>query len=284
MYRRNFIKTSILGSLAFSSVSLLGCQEKSKSSYGIQLWTVKDLIQEQGIKRVLKSLSDLGFTHIENFEGSEGLFWGMSPKDFKNLLDYFNLKMPASHISWKDRSIEKAAQLASIGCEYMVCSYLGEQKSIEDYQLAAQEFNQFGEKSKSEGISFAYHNHDYSFKPLEGIIPHDILINETNPDFVDFEVDLFWLDVVNVNLEEFLAKHHQRIKLLHLKDRVHGKNESCTLGEGSINFNKLTPLIQSLSIGLLFYEQELFNKEGIWQNVKESLTFLQKNKLSITDI
>ncbi len=71
---------------------------------------------------------------------------------------------------------KKAADAAAIGLKYLICPWIGPQKSMDDYKKAADNFNKKGEICKSNGIRFAYHNHDYSFKLLDGQMPQDVMM------------------------------------------------------------------------------------------------------------
>ncbi|WP_371933442.1 sugar phosphate isomerase/epimerase family protein, partial [Escherichia coli] len=86
------------------------------------------------------------------------------------------------HSSHCQNSVEferKAAEAAEIGMKYLICAYKGPQKSIDNFKAFADEFNKCGEIAKKNGLRFAYHNHDYSFKPINGEVPQDVMMKGT---------------------------------------------------------------------------------------------------------
>ncbi|MFX7768426.1 hypothetical protein ABTK15_20685, partial [Acinetobacter baumannii] len=74
-----------------------------------------------------------------------------------------------------------------------ICAYKGPQKSIDNFKAFADEFNKCGEIAKKNGLRFAYHNHDYSFKPINGEVPQDVMMKGTDASLVDFEMDIYWV-------------------------------------------------------------------------------------------
>ena len=95
-----------------------------------------------------------------------------------------------------------------------------------------------------ENLRFAYHNHGYSFELLEGQYPQDVMMQETNPETVDFEMDIYWVVVPEQDPEAWLKKYPNRWKLVHVKDRdkLAPKTEadaSVDLGTGKIDFKKI---------------------------------------------
>lgn len=279
MIRRDFIKISSQAALLLALSPSFACASNNtyKRRIGIQLWTIKDLLTTNP-KTVLSQLSSIGFSYIEGFEGSQGLFWGMTSKDFGTFLNNNNLSMPAAHCNWELDLEKKAEQMATIGGKYLICPYVGPQPSLDHFKTLADKFNKAGEVCRSFGLKFAYHNHDYSFIPVDEVLPQDLLMKHTDPSLVDFEMDLYWLDVAKVNILEFLKTHQHRINLLHIKDRKisnHQHIETCTLGEGSISYEKILNEVKNLPIEYFIYEQEHFSDQGILHDVSAGAKHLQ---------
>ena len=105
----------------------------SINEFGIQLYTLRDDFPKDP-KGVLKQVADLGFKQIEGYEGKEGLFWGMSNLDFKKYIDDLGMKIVSSHCNIKSDFEKKAEQAAEIGMEYLVCPWVGPQKSMDDWK------------------------------------------------------------------------------------------------------------------------------------------------------
>ena len=189
--RRKFLRQSALAGAAFSlpfGKELMAMAGKS-NAIGIQLWTVKQALYKDTLG-VLQHLSKCGYKQIEGFEGDLGIFWGMKNTELKKVLDDLGMKMVSSHCNNTQDFERKAAQAAEIGMKYLICPHKGAQKSIDNFKRFSDEFNACGEITKKNGLRFAYHNHDYSFVPMNGIVPQDLMIQSTNPDTVDFEMDM----------------------------------------------------------------------------------------------
>jgi sugar phosphate isomerase/epimerase len=192
--RRKFLKTTTAG-IAMSALTsdILACKSASiAGKIGLQLYTLRDVIPNDP-KGVLKQVAAMGYNEIESFEGKTGMFWGMSNTEFKKYMDDLGMKIVSSHCDIDKDFERKANEAAEIGMKYLICPHLGRQKTLDDYKKAAEKFNNRGEASKKAGLKFAYHNHDYSFELQDGQFPQDILMQNTDKELVDFEMDIYWV-------------------------------------------------------------------------------------------
>ena len=284
MHRREFLSKTAQAAALMAVLPNISCAAQTTidgrifKDFGIQLWTLRDQI-EQNPKQTISQVAKMGFTQIESFEGKQGIFWNMKPKDFRSFLKDENLSMISAHCDWTKNLDQKANDVASVGGKYLVCPWLGPQKTIDDYKKAAEQFNKAGEVCKKAGLRFAYHNHDYSFKELEGQIPQDVFMNNTDPSLVDFEMDIYWVVTAGVDPIAYMEKHKNRFKLCHIKDRNIGSKEqfdSCTLGEGSVDYKTVLQKANVLGMQHFIYEQEKYNEQGVLANAKTSADFLKK--------
>jgi sugar phosphate isomerase/epimerase len=294
--RRKFLKWT--GGIALGTIlAQTGCTVKTVGTsgetvplsetdiknFGLQLWTLRDDMPKDP-KGVLKQVAGFGYKQIESFEGPQGMFWGMSNTDFRKYMDDLNMKVVASHCDINKDFQKKAAEAAAIGIRYLICPWLGPQKSIDDFKKAAEKFNKCGEICKQEGILFAYHNHDYSFKPLEGQVPQELMMNETDPALVDFEMDIYWVVVAKEDPEQWLKKYKNRFRLCHIKDRSknpvadNGKN-SVELGTGTINFNKILKTAKENGMQHFIVEQEAYPNGTPLEAVKADAAYMKKLKV-----
>ncbi len=229
-------------------------------NFGIQLWTVKeDMIADA--KGTLAKMASFGFKEIESYEGPQGMFWGMGHKGFKSYIDDLGMKIISSHCDNLNDFDKKSEQAAAIGMQYLICPHKGPQKSLDNYKAFADEFNVSGKIAKKHGIKFAYHNHDYSFIPMDGQMPQDVMMQSTDPSLVDFEMDIYWVNYANQDPIAWLKKYPNRFKLCHVKDltkKVNNKQESCVIGTGIIDFKKVLKAGAKYGLASFFVEQEEF--------------------------
>jgi sugar phosphate isomerase/epimerase len=285
--RRDFLKsTSLAGAgLLLSSVSNQLFAEPFKSSgIGLQLYSLKDDLPKDP-KGVLKKVASFGYNQIESFEGNQGMFWGMSAKEFKSLMDDLHMTIISSHCDINKDFERKAEEAASIGMKYLICPYLGPQKSIDDFKKAAEHFNDRGAICKKHGLRFAYHNHDYSFVPVDGVLPQDVLMQNTDKDLVDFEMDIYWVVTAGEDPIKWFEKYPGRFKLGHVKDRKKNvplteKDASVILGQGSIDFASILPKGRKQGLLYTFVEQENFDNTTPLEAAKANAAYLKQLKLA----
>ncbi len=284
--RRNFIKMSSAFAIAgLASDSLVndvyGASRKKIKDFGIQLYSVRDVIPNDP-KGVLKSLAGYGYTQIEGYEGSKGLWWGMTHKEFKSYIDSIGLNMVSTHCAWTTDFERKAAEAAENGLKYLICPHLGAQKSMDDYKRFADGFNKAGETCKKNGLRFAYHNHDYSFELLNGEFPQDVMMKIADPALVDFELDMYWVVTAGQDIEAWLKKYPGRFKLCHVKDRMANTKEkgaSCTLGTGIIDYNKILKTAKTQGMEYFIVEQEKYDGTTPMEAAKKDAKYLRRVKV-----
>lgn len=282
--RRSFIKAVSITSAGMALSSLLpACGAISKSNtagrdFGLQLYTLRDVLPADS-KGILTQVASFGYKQIESYEGEKGMFWGMSNTEFKALMDNLGMKIVSSHCDINKDFERKAAEAAEIGMSYLICPWLGPQKSLDDFKRYADVFNQRGEVCRKKGIRFAYHNHDYSFQPLEGQMPQDILMQQTDKNLVDYEMDIYWVVAAGQDPATWIAKYPERFRLCHVKDRKKGaapgeKDASVTLGTGSIDFKTLLQKADDIKYRIV--EQEAYANTTPLEAVKVNAAYMKK--------
>lgn len=253
--------------------------QPSLDAFGIQLYTLRDVIpgDPQG---TLKKLAEMGFTQIEGYDGDQGMFWNMGHKAFKNYINDLGLDMVSSHCNIRENFEEKAGQAAEIGMKYLICPYIGPQKSMDDWKRVTDRFNECGAICKKEGIRFAYHNHAYSFKAFSGQIPHDFIMDNTDPDSVDHEMDIYWVVTGGADPIEYLKKYPNRFRLCHVKDRMKDAGDeraaSCTLGTGIIDFPSILKVAQENGMQYYIMEQERYDDTTPMGSAQAGADYLKK--------
>lgn len=268
--------TGLFAAAGLISTNNLFAAPSKLKNYGIQLWSVKNALSKDP-KGVLKQLADDGYTQIESFEGSKGMFWGMSAAEFKKYMDDLGMKIISSHCDIEKDFDKKAADAASIGMKYLICPYKGPQKTADDFKKIADEFNAKGEICKKSGIRFGYHNHDYSFVAVDGQVPEDIMLANTNPELVDFEMDIYWVVTAGADPVAYTKKYKNRFRLGHVKDRIKNtteKDASCTLGEGSIDYPSILKIMKANGMEYFIVEQERYDNTTEMDSAKADAKYM----------
>jgi len=285
--RREFLKMGGSLAAAFAAAPLAGnffteIGEAKLDKFGIQLWTVKNALGKDP-QGALKQLSEDGYKQIESFEGSKGMFWGMTPADFKKYVDGLGMTAISSHCNdiYKDSFEKKAVDAGSIGLKYLISPSESGSKTIDDYKKLADRFNQCGEICKKNGLQFGYHNHSAIFKPIDNQVPLDILLANTNKETVTYEMDIYWVVTAKQDPEEWLKKYKNRFHLCHIKDRIKGSTEedaSCILGKGSIDFKKILDTAKDNGMQYYIVEQERYDNSTEMDSAKADAEYLKKFK------
>jgi sugar phosphate isomerase/epimerase len=288
--RRDFIKNTS-AALAITAITgkLAGCNSSSQmgatgtlKEFGLQLYTLRDVLPKDP-KGILKQVADMGYKQIESYEGSQGMFWGMNNKEFKKYLDDLGLKIVSSHCDTEKDFERKANEAADIGMKYLLSPYLGPQKTLDTFKKFADKFNQYGEICKKAGLKFAYHNHDYSFKLVEGKFPQDVMMQNSDPALVDFEMDIYWVVTAGEDPVKWFEKYPNRFRLSHIKDRKKNAplsegDASCILGEGQIDFTKILKAGEKNGLKYYIVEQERYDNTTPVIAAKQDAEYLKKLK------
>jgi sugar phosphate isomerase/epimerase len=252
----------------------------SLEKFGIQLYTLRDDIPKDP-KGILKQLAFFGYSQIEGFEGKQGMFWDMAHTDFKKYLDDIGLEMVSSHCDIFKDFEKKAAQAAEIGMSYLICPYIGPQKSVEKWKEVTERFNECGEICKKNGIRFAYHNHEYSFKAFSGMIPQNFLMENTDSELVDHQMDIYWVVTGGADPVDYLTRYPNRFRLCHVKDRLKTaaadeRNASCDLGTGSIDYPKILKIAADNGMKYFILEQERYDNSTPIKSAEVGAEYLRE--------
>lgn len=275
--RKSFLKTS--GALALGTLPFLkSCApaEQASSPFGIQLYTLRDVIGDDP-QGVIRQVAEFGYNQIESYEGQMGIFWGMSNTDFKSFIDDLGLEMVSTHANVFQNFEQKCEQLAEIGVPYITCPFVGDQGSLDGYKEMAETFNNLGEIANNIGIKFAYHNHAYTFEDVEGEIPQKVMMDETDPNLVEYQMDIYWVVAGGQDPIEWLRQYPNRFTLSHVKDMGSndGEQESVVLGTGSIDFP--TILAEAKNQGMIYnlVEQEAYTGTTPIDSARENAEYMK---------
>jgi sugar phosphate isomerase/epimerase len=237
--------------------------EISTNFGGLALYTVRDSMASNP-KATLKAVADAGYAYIESADYAEGKFYGMTPAEFKSTLDSLGLTAISAHMGMV--TLENADQLIAdvkaAGITYFVIpvppmgmftvdpatNTLG-MKGTSDELVTI--MNTIGEKCHKAGLKLLYHNHDFEFMPLaDGTIIEDVLLEKCNPEWVNFQMDLYWVTKANANALTYFEKYPGRFKAWHVKD-MDQEGKFAPVGTGTIDFKSI--LTQKEKSGMEFY-------------------------------
>ncbi len=284
--RRKFLKQASAAAIVASlPQTLMACSDSTARirNFGLQLYTLRDVL-EKDPAGVLKQVAGMGYKQIESYEGKEGIFWGMTNLEFKKLMDDLGMTIVSSHTDIRKDFERKAAEAAAIGMKYLIDPWEGPQKTIDDFKKIADTFNECGKICKKNGIRFAYHNHDYSFVPVDGQLPQDVMMANTDPELVDFEMDIYWVVTGKQDPLAWFKKYPGRFKLGHVKDRKKGalptdESATCVLGQGEIDYKTILKAAQKEGMEYFIVEQEQYGNMTSTEAARLDAEYMKKLRI-----
>lgn len=269
--RRHFLRLVALAAGASTTSTSLLASENKLNTIGIQLYTVRGLMQKD-VPATLTAISKLGYKEVE-FAG----YFNHSPQQTKKLLAEVGLTSPSTHVGMAElRSLEQTMDMAAeIGHDYVVLAYLAphERTSLDQYKAYVDLFSKAGEAAKSRGMQFGYHNHDFEFAKMDGVMPYDFMLNNIDSDLMKMTMDLYWITKAGQDPLTYFNKHPGRFKQCHVKDM--GNNGSMVdVGSGTIDFAKI--FAQSEKAGFEHYYVEHDMPKNAMQTATNSFNYLDQ--------
>lgn len=199
---------------------------------GIQLFTIRNLVSSLGFRAVFEELSRMGYRYVEFAGYSSPAEPGITVEQIRQLLDDNGLKGIGSHLGLN--AFRNNMELELDRAEILGLPYIGTanepvssaNRTVPGYQAAAAEFNGFGAAAAERGIRWYHHNHQNEFRFANddpGVRLYDILLEDTDPDLVYLEMDIYWAFVgqhIAPGFEpiDYVNAHPHRYPLFHAKD------------------------------------------------------------------
>lgn len=286
MKRRQFLKSLGAGAIAINALDLFATGKKAKS-LGLQLFSVREFVAKD-LEGTLEKVATLGYKELEIY-GYNGTFFGRTTNEFKTILKNTGIKVISSHhaagISNKSKGSltngwDKAVEdLDNIGAKYMVCPYLFPiEQTNETYALLPDLLSKSGEVTKSAGIQFAYHNHDFEFRKYnDSTLVFDHIITNTPADLVKIELDLYWIIKAGYDPIKYFEKYPGRFPLWHVKDMEAVSKDITEVGNGTIDFDKIFAARKIAGLEQWFVEQDV-TKGNMFESIQLSHDYLTKKK------
>lgn len=240
MNRRAFLSVA---SVSVLSAHQLLAYKPVVDKIGIQFFSLPKML-EKDLKSTLAMLANMGYKEVElygpytfstesaksswasvtpalGFSGSG--FFGLTAKEMKSMLAANGLSAPSMHtdLDTLRHNMPQLAEAANtIGAQYVVLPAIPgpERKTLDDYSRLAEDFNKIGAEAKKHGIKYAYHNHGYGIKEVNGVMPLQKILDGTDPSLVYFEMDLYWTTAGGADPVALLEKYKGRYHLMHVKD------------------------------------------------------------------
>ena len=258
---------------------------------GIQLYSVREQMAKD-FEGTLAGVRAAGFLEVEAASLPK-----KPASEIRKALDQAGLKCVSAHRSFTDvtRDLDATTEYEkTVGVSYIICPGPGRKNQkagplgIDDWKYNAEEFNKTGEKLKQAGITFGYHNHWVEFKPVEGKVPYEELLEFCEPDKMSFEMDLGWVKVAGQDPIALMKKYPHRFSLFHVKDFHLPPNISYAtseeakvteLGRGSIDYRPIfAQAAENQKITHAFVEQEEFDMP--WQeSLKVDAEYMKNLKI-----
>lgn len=279
--RREFLITGsalTAGSLAGLPLLTSSCkQENPLKNIGLITFTIQNEIRTDYVK-ALEEVAEIGYKYLE-FGGP----MGGSLTEFMALLKKLGLTSLAggssmSQMIVKDelkKMIEESLQLEK---KYLVCywPWLTDAMNLtmDELKGAADNLNTISLTCKEEGIKFAFHNHDKEFWPVGETMPFDYLLDNTDPELVIAEMDLYWILKGNADPLPYFEKYPGRFELIHVKDMDDTEERSfACVGDGIIDFPEIFAKAGQAGMKHLIVEHD--KPEFPMQCIRDSFNYLQ---------
>jgi len=271
MDRRTFLGTLTAATLLADRLARAATDDRKVEHIGVQLYTVRSEMQEE-FEGTLAKVAAIGYREVE----FAGLF-NHTPQQVKAILDRDGLTAVSSHVDYKflsDGDWDKALEGAkTMGQSFVVCPWIDEKmRTPEGMKQVVETFNRAGEKSKSMGIQFAYHNHDWEFKPLGGKLLYDTLLDQADPNLVKMEMDLFWTINAGQDPVAYFNRYPGRFPLVHVKGRKKD-GQMTDVGRDAIDWKRI--FAESDKAGIQHYIVEHDEPKSPFASIKASYTYLE---------
>ncbi|HLO60775.1 MAG TPA: sugar phosphate isomerase/epimerase [Bacteroidales bacterium] len=294
--RREFLRMSATGMLGAwvlaQNASALDFKSVDPKTFGLalQLYTIRDAMKAD-VPGSLKKVSDIGFKYLELAGYSDRKFYGMEPDAFKKLVNDLGMEILSSHTQVEAQGITldnakyMAEDHAKLGVKYCIQPWVvAEARTVDSYKKMVQDWNQVGKIMKENGIQFGYHNHNFEFANLNGVVPYfDIIMPGLDKDLVTMELDLFWVNKAGQDPVDLFKKYPGRFQLWHMKDMftkeapkftTDGETDFAPVGAGVIDFKRILAAKDTAGMKYMIVEQDSTKDGKPFDAIKTSITNL----------
>lgn len=275
--RRTFLKAS--GMLAAGSFLLpdliQAAVRRPVKDVGLQLYTVRNEMLKDNIG-TLKQVASLGYKEIESAGSEKGSYYGFKPAEMKKVCNDLGMTLRSGHVHYDDKWQQRIDDAVQSGQQYLIVSVMPSNgQNVDNYKRVAEILNKAGEACKKSNITFGYHNHDSEFDKDNGKVLYDVLLENTNPEYVRMEMDLGWVIVTGNDPLAYFAKYPGRFPLWHLKDMDLKAKHSVEFGKGRLDVKKMLENAKQARMKYFFVEQEEYTGTA-FDCLKYNMDYLKK--------
>jgi sugar phosphate isomerase/epimerase len=223
---------------------------------GIQMYTVRTQARAD-LPGTLGQLSRIGFKEVEWW----GSYPNFTPVQIKALLDQTRLAAPSVHIgiprdpaAWTP--IFDSARV--LKHEWIIAaSPPFSPKTVDDWKRLGAAFNEAGKRVADAGFRFGFHNHTEGMKAENGVRPFELMLAETDPSLVSFELDIHWAYAGGADAIDLIRRYPRRFRMVHVKDSQGApKFEQADVGKGTYPWAKIFDATTLAGIEHYFIEHD----------------------------
>lgn len=266
---------------------LTSCAQKAAAAdttknVGLQLYSLRDMVKEEGIQKTLEAASKMGYKNLETASYDNGKIYGLAPAEFKKMVNDLGMKCTSAHLGqaftkekeaevmgWWDQAIEAHNEL---GVKYMVQPWMpvNDQTTLDDIKMYCDYFNTVGYKTAAASIAFGYHNHDFEFRKIDDQLIYDYLLDNVSPNHVFFEMDVYWVTKGGGDPVAYLKNRPSQFKAIHIKDEKE-------IGEsGMMSFQPIFDQMYSNNVKDWYVEVERYTNNDPVASVQQSYDYLNQ--------
>lgn len=256
----------------------------SKPRVGAQLYTIRQFTKTpEDIAASMKKIKEIGYNAVQ-VSG----FGPVDPHKVKEIMDECGLIISATHIGYDKLKND----LKGVIDQHKLwnCKYVGLGAMPREYAQSAEGFVKFAKEASEiarvladNGLKFIYHNHNFEFMKFDGVIGMDILLNETDPEVFDFEIDTYWVQAGGGNPVDWVKKVNGRMKVVHFKDMGMVRNKEqmmpqqmmTEIGEGNLNWPAIIDACVEIGVEWAMVEQDICQRDP-FESLAISLNNLKK--------
>lgn len=261
-----------------------GTGKSFQGPVGLQLYSLRAQFAANGVPKTLDSVKGFGIRYAE-LAGT----YNLKPEQLTKLLADRGIKAVSGHFPYKrfkEDPESVAAEAKALGLEFAGCAWADHKAPLDERQTReiAAVFNRAGAVLAKHGLKFFYHNHGFEFHKFGDETLMDLLMRETDPKLVSFQMDVLWTVFPGQDPAKLLAKYPGRWSLMHLKDlkkgvatgSLAGKTDvtnDVVLGTGQMKWTEILPAARQAGVKYYFIEDE---SPTAPEQIPQSMRFLER--------